>query len=274
MPGTAPGRWPAKHAARALLGYLLDMQLTGTAPAPTVTVPSRWDAWWACYRAGLPLTILARGIDPSGGHCPSCDRRACRLASSRPPGHPGTGLTSCGCLLEWAARMRAPGPPVAWPPVTLTLALIKPGAPITMILDQLAVAGDVLAATERTLTTADTRRMYPEAYGASYVRARDVYLTSGPSRILILRSRHPGTGPGAIKARIRAQTGADTLRNHLHMPDNPGEALADIAHFAGYQELAQLYRRYERDHTTARLAFYRAALGISPPSPDRLPAAG
>jgi hypothetical protein len=162
---------------------------------------------------------------------------------------------------------------VTWPLVTLTLALIKPGAPTAMILGQLAVAGDVLSATERTLTKADTRRMYPEAYGASYVRARDAYLTSGPSRILILRS-HPGTDPGAVKARIRAQAGGDALRNHLHMPDNPGEALADIAHFAGYTELAQLYRRYERDHTTTRLAFYRAALGISPPHPDRLPAAG
>ena len=58
------------------------------------------------------------------------------------------------------------------------------------------------------------------------------------------------------------------------MPDNPGEALADIAQFAGYPELAQLYRRYERDYTARRVAFYRAALGIGPAGADRLPAAG
>jgi hypothetical protein len=132
----------------------------------------------------------------------------------------------------------------------------------------------ILGSRELTLTAADTRRLYPEAYGADYVRDRDAYLTSGRAYVLVLRARRDGTGPGAVKMRIREHIGADALRNHLHMPDNPGEALADIAQFAGYQELAQLYRRYERDHTARRLAFYRAALGIGPAGADRLPAAG
>ena len=124
------------------------------------------------------------------------------------------------------------------------------------------------------LTTADTRRLYPEAYGAAYVAERDAYLTSGPAQVLILLARHPAAGGWDVKARIRAQAGGDVLRNHLHMPDNPGEALADIAHFAGYGEVGRLYRRYERDRTSSRLAFYRTALGIGAPCADCLAAAG
>jgi hypothetical protein len=274
MTSTSPGHWPDKHAARALLGYILATRLTDAAPAAAVAVPSPWDVWWVCYRARLPLDALPCGIGVRDRHCPSCTRRAFHLAATSPPGHPGDGLTSCSCLLAWAQTMRAPGPYVAWPPARLTLALIKPSAPAATIVDLLGGEFEVLSSRELMLATADTRRMYPDAYGASYVHARDAYLTSGPVHVLILHAPQPGTDPTAVKTWIRAQVGAGLLRNHLHMADNPGEALADIAHFAGYQELAQLYRRYERDHITRRLAFYRAALGISPPSADRLRAAG
>lgn len=178
-------------------------------------------------------------------------------------------------MLRCAETMRAPGPPARWPTLTLSLALIKPAAPATAITALLAEEYDILHSRELTLATADTRRLYPEAYGASYVWDRDAYLTSGPTQVLILSARQPGTDPGTTKARIRRRLGGGPLRNHLHMPDNPGEAFADIAHFTGYSLLAQLYRRYERDHDTVRrLAFYRAALGISPAGADRLPAAG
>jgi hypothetical protein len=53
------------------------------------------------------------------------------------------------------------------------------------------------------------------------------------------------------------------------MPDNPGEALADISHFAGTETLAELYERHERDRANIRLAFYWAALGIADPSAQR-----
>jgi hypothetical protein len=276
MTGAGRRPWPEKHAAKALLGYVLDLRLAHAAPGPSpISVRSPWDAWWACYRAGLPLSQLAPRISYGPGACPSCASRALRLAATDPPGHPGNGPGACRCLGEWASRMRAPGPPASWPPMSLSLALIKPAAPAAQIACLLAPAYRVLAARQLTLTTADTRRMYPEAYGAGYVRARDAYMTSGPVQVLILRARRPGkAGSGAVKARIRAQLGADPLRNHLHMPDNPGETLADIAHFAGYQALAQLYRRHERDDTARRLAFYRAALGIGQPGADRLPAAG
>ena len=203
MTTPAPGHGPGKHTARALLGYVLDTQLSGAVPEREVSVPSPWDAWWACYRAGLPLAGLAPGVRVRDHACPSCARRALRLAGASPPGHPGTGPQACGCLLKWAERMRGPGPRVTWPPVSLSLALIKPGAPEAPILGLLAQAFEVLASRQLTLATADTRRMYPEAYGASYVRDRDAYLTSGPVRVLILHSRRPGTDPGAVKTRIR-----------------------------------------------------------------------
>ena len=269
------GAWTAKHTAKALLGYILDSLLCGAPPdrGEMAAVPSPWDAWWACYRAGLPAGATGIRVRP-GDSCADCGGLAAALAAASPPGHPGTaGPGSCGCLLRWAAAMRVPGPPADWPPVVLSLALVKPGAPAGRVLGMLGSSHEVLTARELTLTTADTRRLYPEAYGAGYVAARDAYLTSGPVRVLVLRARHPAVSARDVKAAIRAGAGGDALRNHLHMPDNPGEALADIAHFAGHAELASLHRRYERDHVSARLAFYRAALGISQPRADRLPAA-
>lgn len=274
MTGHSPAAWAAKHTAKALLGYILDTRLAGAAHAQEAAVPSPWDAWWACYRAGLPAAATGIRVRAADSGCPQCARRAVSLAAADPPGHPGTEPGSCGCLLRWAATLRSPGPAARWPPATLCLALVKPGAPAGQIQELLARSFEILAARVLTLTVTDTRRLYPEAYGESYVADRDAYLTSGPARVLVLRARDPAVSSKDIKASIRGHAGGDALRNHLHMPDNPGEALADIAHFAGYGELARLYRRYERDHAAARLAFYRAALGISAPVPHRLPAAG
>jgi hypothetical protein len=261
-----------KHAARALLGFAMDAWLSGTI-ASGARVPSPWDAWWAAYRAAIALPDLAPGTRAGQGACPDCEQQATALASSRPPGHPGTGAGACGCLLRWAAAMRAPGPAQAWPPASLSLAMVKPGAPVARIRQMISAAFEILGVRDVMLTTADTRRMYPEAYGADYVRDRDTYLTSGPVTVLMLRVPDPSADLAAIKSAIRGQLGGGPLRNHLHMPDNPGEALADIAHFAGPDELADLYRRYDRGNTHARLAFYRSALGAGSPAPDRLPAA-
>jgi hypothetical protein len=273
--GRAASFQPPRHAAKALLGYALDTLLSGIPAGDSGTrVPNPWDAWWASYRTGRPLAATGTRVSAGGGACADCAGRALALAAASPPGHPGTEPGPCGCLLRWAAAMRSPGPPAGWPTAALSLALIKPGAPAGLMRGLLAVDFDVLAERELVLTTADTRRLYPEAYGAAYVAERDAYLTSGPARVLTLLARHPAAGCWDVKARIRAQAGGDVLRNHLHMPDNPGEALADIAHFAGYGELARLYRRYERDRTSSRLAFYRTALGIGPSCADRLAAAG
>jgi hypothetical protein len=165
--------------------------------------------------------------------------------------------------------MRAPAATVRWPPSTLTLALLKPGGPHEEIRAELERTHQVLKLVETTLTTEDTRRLYPEAYGAEYVSARDGYMTSGPVQVLVLRSHAGAANAAQIKTCIRRALGADPFRNHLHMPDNPGEALADIAHLAGTETLDNLYERYERDRSAERLAFYRAALGISGADVDR-----
>jgi hypothetical protein len=272
----APDAWAAKYAAKALLGYALDSLLADRARPnrETLTVPSPWDAWWACYRTGLSTGTTGIPVRTVRSACPTCVARAAELAAADPPGHPGTEPGRCCCLLRWAAVLRSAGPVAAWPPVTLSLALIKPGAPADHIQDLLARSFEVLSQRTLTLTKTDTRRLYPEAYGVSYVAERDAYLTSGPVHVLTLRALHPAVSSKDVKSAVRNQTGGDALRNHLHMPDNPGEALADIAQFAGYGELARLHRRYERDHAATRLAFYRTALGIHAPSPNRLPAAG
>ena len=268
--------WAAKHAAKALLGYVLDSLFTGTArlKQDIPTLPSPWDAWWASYRAGLSAGTADIPVRVVENACPTCAERAADLAAADPPDHPGIWPARCGCLLRWAAVLRSDGPLASWPPAALSLALIKPEAPVGCIQELLARSFEVLSHRMLTLTKTDTRRLYPEAYGATYVADRDAYLTSGPVHVLILRALDPGLSSKDVKAGIRSQLGCDALRNHLHMPDNPGEALADIAHFAGYGELARLHRRYERDHAATRLAFYRTALGIHAPSPDRLPAAG
>lgn len=267
----------AKHAAKTLLGHIMDTRLAGgpSADRETVFVPDAWDAWWACCRAGIPLGQASARIQAGEGSCPDCSGKAALLAIASPPGHPGTDPGSCGCLLRWAKTMRAPGPDAGWPPSALSLALVKPGADAGRIQGMLGAWFEVLRADEFALAAADTRRLYPEAYGADYIAERDSYLTSGPVRVLILLARDPFVNPKEVKASIRRRLpGSDSLRNHLHMPDNPGEALADIALFAGPGELTGLHRRYERDHAPARLAFYRAALGSPEPGADRLPAAG
>lgn len=272
MTGSAASkRLPAKHLPKALLGHALETLLSGGTSAATVDVANVWDAWWACYRAAVPADRLGLQVAAPKPSCPHCTLDALALAAQSPPGHPGVSTARpCGCLREWAIRMRAPAPAVTWPPLSLTLALIKPGAPAARIKDLLSTSYELGHSITRSLTAHDTRRLYPEAYGAQYVAARDAYMTSGPVTALVLRPRQRrATSAGPLKERIRRRLGADPVRNHLHMPDNPGEALADIAHFAGWKVLAALYERHERDRAQSRLAFYRAALGITGPGTHR-----
>jgi hypothetical protein len=259
---------PAKHLPKALLGLVMERRLLGASEPEEVPVSSPWDLWWACFRAVEPADQLGIHASREGAGCVDCDRDALALATASPPRHPDVGGRPCDCLLAWAIRMRRPVGTVQWPLTRLSLALLKPGAPHDQIRAALEKAHQVLSATETMLTTDDTRWLYPEAYGADYVAARDAYLTSGSVQILLLRR----TGPGAasqLKVEIRRIMGADTLRNHLHMPDNPGEAFADIAYLVGAGILATMYERHERDRSAERLAFYRAALGIRCPDAHR-----
>jgi hypothetical protein len=120
----------------------------------------------------------------------------------------------------------------------------------------------VIGMTRRQLSTSDVRRLYPDAYGAAFVAAQDAYLVGARVDVLILLARtDPPPDPGQVKARVRADLGRpDPLRNHLHMPDSPGDTLCDVAHLAGTDLLADLYERYDRDRAEQRLAHYRAVL--------------
>jgi hypothetical protein len=255
-----------------LLGYMLESRLAGLGGGSVVvTTTSPWDLWWACFRAAIPVSQVGVTVDVPALSCAACADEARELAATDPPRHPGMMPgRACGCLLDWAVRMRAPGAPVSWPPLSLTLALIKPGAPVRALRARLEHAHDVLHSRKLRLTTADTRRLYPEAYGAAFVGAVDAFLTRAPVRTLVLRRRDGVGDPGEFKKRLRRELGAvDVLRNHLHMADNPAEALADIRHLAGQDVLAGLYERHERDRAADRLAFYRTALGIRQPRAHR-----
>jgi hypothetical protein len=65
-----------------------------------------------------------------------------------------------------------------------------------------------------------------------------------------------------VRSEIRSALGvADEAENHLHMPDSPGETLANIEQFFGSEALLEQYRRMERGHGHRRLAVHGALLG-------------
>ncbi|MFI6290043.1 hypothetical protein ACIBEJ_00570 [Nonomuraea sp. NPDC050790] len=267
----------AREVPKVLLGFILQSHLSGTidvgTPVP-VHLASPWDLWWAAYRAGIPFAQL--GVEPimPYGACRTCVADAHACASADPPRHPDElGDRPCRCQRLWAIRMREGGERTRWPGWSLTIALVKPGAPTGPIRARLEAEHDVLDVHTRVLTPADTRRMYPDAYGEDFIAAVDTYLTSGPVTVMLLRSHTPQTG-AEVKDRIRQEFGDAKPQNHLHMPDNPGEALADIAHLAGWLVLQEHYERAEtNDEAAARMAFYRAALGVRNPNPDGAAAA-
>lgn len=275
-PPAAPGTQArlAGKLPQALLGYVLETRLAGPAAGiPQLALTSPWDLWWVSFRTAIP----AAGLGVTGrlpeAFCAACAGDARQLAAASPPLHPGitAGSRACDCLLDWAVRMRAPAVPVTWPALPLTLALIKPGAPAQELRARLLRTHDILLDREQELAAADVRRLYPEAYGAAFTAAVDAFLTAAPVRALVLKWRDGGhDDPSLFKKRLREDLGGtDMLRNHLHMADNPGEALADIRHLAGPDTLAGLYERHARDGAADRLAFYRAALGIRDPGPHR-----
>jgi hypothetical protein len=159
--------------------------------------------------------------------------------------------------------MRQPAVSPCWPRLRVSVAVVKPGADQTVVRRALSEAYRVLRAAERRLTTADVRRLYPDAYGEDYVAAQDAYLTSAPVEVLVLLApdRRHVPDPKQVKDHVRRRLGdADPLRNHLHMPDNPGDTLCDLHHLAGQQTLQDLYGRYGRDAAADRFAGYRAVL--------------
>lgn len=251
-----------RGALAAVLGLALDGELSGCSAAlPVLHHP--WDAWWV----GVRSLGRVRPVPGASGTCGDCAAVAARAIAEPMPGHPGHGARGCGCHTVWAAAMRAPADGGRLPevPQRLTLALLKPGAPRRTIRSRLRAVLREVHTVERPLTAEDCDRLYPDAYGAEFVAPRTTYLTSAPVQAIVLAGDADAVAVGsALKRTLRADLGADTLRNHVHMPDNPGEALADIALLAGWDVLDQLYRRWEIHHgerrVAARLAGYRAHL--------------
>jgi len=254
-----------RDRVKTLLAFALESRLTGATAsgAGFDRTDSPWDAWWICYRTAASADDLCLDPLPAGGSCAQCCRDVLALIATNPPGHPDSlGPRACSCMPEWAQRMRVAAPDPPWPAVRTTVAMVKPGADAEAIRRGLRESHVIVTAVERALTTADVRRLYPDAYGAEYIAAQDTYLTIAPVQVLVLVAQ-PWTAAQAkqIKTRLREHLGTgDPLRNHLHMPDNPGDALCDVQHFAGPDLLRDLYERYDSDGSTRRLLGYRAAL--------------
>ncbi len=172
-------------------------------------------------------------------------------------------------LAGWARSMRQPSADIAWPGWQLTVGMVKPGSDPLTVGEPLTRSHTVLEQFQRSLTPADVRRLYPDAYGRDYVADRDDYLISAPVTVFVLHASPSAIGKAKdIKGAIRSQLGdTDMLRNHLHMPDNPGDAFADLDHLAGAETFRRLYERYDRDRAAQRLARYRTLLEQPNPRP-------
>lgn len=265
---------PEKHPRARMaahLGLTIEALIAGQVASQAPMGP--WERWWVAYRLGRGTQQLG-WVTPTTdtGVCDTCHRAAAELCRTNPPAHPDQHHRPCPgqCLLAWAQRVRSGGadPVRPWPGTRLTLAVLKPGAPHTLA-DELTDHFEVLTRRTQQLAVADVRRMYPEAYGAEYVAARDVYLTSAPVQVLLLHSPEPGVlNPTDLKRALRARHNTDTLRNHLHIADNPGETFVDIAHLLGWRELTDLYDTYEHHDHEARVAHHRAVLGSGAPPVD------
>lgn len=153
-----------------------------------------------------------------------------------------------------------------WPRISSGLAMVKPDSDTGAVVDLLSEQFVIEQRTVRTLSTLDVRQLYPEAYGADFIAACDQYLTSAPCTVLTLRAKTSAPAGHRYKHAIREALGnADPLRNHLHMPDNPGETWCDLRLLTGSHD--DLYRRYDSADATERLDHYRRLLGVEQAGP-------
>jgi hypothetical protein len=262
---------PAAHAELShraqvtlALSLIVDQLSTGQVPDVAGWRPqSPWDIWWICFRTGLPASTLgvADLLQPSSTECELCRRQVVDLTTAAPK-HPGPDADSG--FTSWAVSLRSPEPPIRWPALVSSLAMVKPGTDPGVVVDLLGGDFEIQEQITRTLTPDDVRRLYPDAYGAQFVSSRDAYLTSSPSTVLTLQAKVPARAGTEYKQAVRRTLGGgDLLRNHLHMPDNPGETWCDLRLLAGDHN--DLYRRYDRGHATERVAHYRRLLGLEQP---------
>lgn len=259
------GELPRRHCATAILSYIVECRLTGVSPDPELLrVASPWDLWWVCMRAGSAAGASVR-VNPDGSDtCARCDDLVRELVSTDPPGDPGLAdKQTCPCMLHWSQEMRAPAPPAWWPRMRMSVALVKPGTHVDSVATLLEESYEIRSASPLDLTRSDIRRLYPDAYGADFVEAQLAYYMSETSTVLVLTAKPESFPiPSEVKASIRERLGTSSLlRNHLHMPDNPGECVCDLAHLTRQPDIIrELYERYDSDTANERIAHYRAAL--------------
>jgi hypothetical protein len=252
-----------RDRTKALLAYAIERQISGHGQSLDRAGDGPWDVWWVCYRAQRTATEFGLDARHTADRCTGCAIDASSLAFHTPPAHPDGSLRRvCTCLLDWARSMRRPSPDIIWPGWRLTVSMVKPGSDPGPVRELLAQGHTVVDQIQRHLTAADVRRLYPDAYGRKYVARRDDYLTSAPVTVFVLLASPSAIGKAKdIKSEIRRRLGdGDALRNHLHMPDSPGDAFADLDHLAGTETFSRLYERYERDRAAQRLARYWALL--------------
>jgi hypothetical protein len=254
-----------RDLVKTVVSYLYEARLAGLGAAIPY-LPDVWDSWYVCYRLCRSASALGIATGEAQSGCAACRDLVARLTATSPPGYPTSATADCGCFLRWAVRMRSrepTAPQVDSIAMALSFALLKPGAPADAIHAVLGTRYSIASRRELRLTPVDMTRLYPDAYGDEFLAWQASYLGSGPVEALMLTT---SSGEPVHTATVRAEVRAcldvtTTSENHLHMPDSPGEALANIEQFFGTQALHEQYRRIELPHGHGRLALYRALLG-------------
>lgn len=254
-----------RDLVKVVVSYLYEARLAGQ-EAIVPDLPDAWDFWYLCYRLWRHATDL--GIDDrrARSRCSACRELVAHLTASAPPRYLAGAPAACGCFLRWAARMRSPepaSPEVDSLPMALSFALVKPGAPADAIRAMLSARYRIVCRRDLRLSSVDVTRLYPDAYGEDFLAWQAGYLGRGPVEVLLLAaSPDAPLRAGAIKSEVRTALGVTAEpENHLHMPDSPGEALANIEQFFGSETLREQYRRIELTHGQRRLALHRTLLG-------------
>lgn len=253
-----------RDLVKTVVSYLYEARLSGQA-AVAPQLPDVWDRWYVCFRLWRSAGALGIADGQARTGCSVCRDQVTHLTAGSPPAYPAPPPGKCGCFLRWAVRMRSREP--AAPEVDsrgmgLSFALLKPGAPAAAIRSMLGVRYRIADHREVRLGPVDMTRLYPDAYGEQFLAWQSRYLGGGPVEALLLtaRSEEPMRA-AAVRAEVRVSLGVTSaFENHLHMPDSPGEAMANIEHFFGAEALRDHYRRIELSHGRHRLALYRALL--------------
>lgn len=253
-----------RDLVKLVVSYVSEARLAGQR-AVVNELPDVWDLWYLCHRLWRPAEHLGIAGAKSGTGCLACRDLVARLTASCPPGYPARPSVRCDCFLTWAVRMRSRHPASPFVDslaMALSFALLKPGAPVDAIHRMLGVRYRVAERRVLPLTPVDMARLYPDAYGEEFLAWQARYLGSGPVEALLLTaSSGAPVCAAAVRLEVRRSLGVmDESENHLHMPDTPGEALANIEQFFGPEVLRDWYRRIELAHGRRRLALYRALL--------------